>query len=303
MTPPLSGTAMVDAVLTWKPSPRKTTVTLPKGATDCHCHIFGPQDVFPFDPASGFKPADAPKEALFALHDQMGIERCVIVQSGCHGHDNRVVADAIAARPGRYLGIALAPADIEATQLKALDNQGFRGLRFNYMSHLAPGADRDALRALAPRLADLGWHLQIHMEDRLIAPMTPWLADLPVPVVIDHFGRIDASRPRDQAEFQALLRLLDHEHLWCKVSGSERASRQDPPYDDAVPYAREVVQRFPDRVLWGTDWPHPNFRADPPDDGDLFDLLPRIAPTEALMQSLLVENPERLYGFGQGTHT
>ncbi|MEI4470120.1 amidohydrolase family protein [Frigidibacter sp. MR17.24] len=288
---------MTDQPLTWHPSPRMTAVTLPRGATDCHCHVFGPQAVFPYAASSGFKPADAPKEALFALHDRMGIERCVIVQSGCHGFDNSVVADAIAARPGRYLGIALAPPDIATEALRRLDAQGFRGLRFNYMSHLAPGADGAALRALAPRLADLGWHLQLHMEAGLIEAMTPDLVDLPVPVVIDHIGRIDASQGRDQPEFEALLRLLDHDHLWCKVSGSERASRAEPPYDDAVPFAREVVERHPDRVVWGTDWPHPNYRAAPPDDGDLFDLLPRIAPGPGQLQALMVDNPARLYGF------
>ena len=288
---------MSDRPLTWHSSPRKTTTVLPKGAADCHCHVFGPQARFPFAAESALKPADAPKEALFALHDKMGIDRCVIVQSGVHGFDNSVVADAIAARPGRYLGVALAPANVGMDKLRELDAQGFRGVRFNYMSHLAPGADAGALRALAPRLADLGWHLQVHMEDSLIAPMAADLAKLPVPVVIDHIGRIDASKGRDQAEFDALLRLLDHDHLWCKVSGSERASRAEPPYADAVPFAAEVVERFPDRVVWGTDWPHPNYRAAPPDDGDLFDLLPHIAPTAALMQALMVDNPARLYGF------
>jgi 2-pyrone-4,6-dicarboxylate lactonase len=288
---------MTDGALTWKPAPRRTAVKLPRGAADCHCHVFGPQAIFSYAQSSSFKPADAPKEALFALHDMMGIERCVIVQSGCHGFDNRVVADAIAARPGRYLGIALTRPEVTIQQLRALDAQGFRGVRFNYMSHLAPGAENDQLRTLAPRLADLGWHLQIHMEDKLIETLAPILSDLPVTVVIDHMGRIDASRGRSQSEFDALLRLLDRDHVWCKVSGSERASRQDPPYADAVPFAREIGKRFPRRVVWGTDWPHPNYRAAPPDDGDLFDLLPEIAPTPALMQALLVDNPTELYGF------
>lgn len=288
---------MPEGELTWKRTPRKSTVTLPAGATDCHCHVFGPQARFPYAASSGFKPADAPKEALFALHDMMGIARCVIVQSGCHGFDNSAVADAIAARPGRYLGVALAPPDVPDADLRRLYSQGFRGLRFNYMSHLAPGADAAQLKALAPRLADLGWHLQIHMEDRLIAELAPVLATLPVTVVIDHFGRINASKGRAQEPFETLLRLLDRDHVWCKVSGVERASRQEPPYADAVPFAREVLSRNPDRTIWGTDWPHPNYRADPPDDGDLFDLLTGIAPAEPLMQALMVENPARLYGF------
>ncbi|MBL1421272.1 MAG: amidohydrolase family protein [Alphaproteobacteria bacterium] len=288
---------MTNRPLTWLHDPHPTTTLLPKGATDCHCHVFGPIVQFPYAQGSGFKPADAPKEALFALHDQMGIERCVIVQSGCHGFDNSVVVDAMQARPGRYLGIALAPVNISDVALDTLAHQGFRGVRFNYMAHLAPGASDDELRTLAPRLADRGMHLQLHMEADLIEVLTPVLASLPVPVVIDHIGRIDASKGRDQKPFQVLLRLLDNPHVWCKVSGSERASRQDPPYADALPFAHSIVERFGDRVLWGTDWPHPNFRSDPPDDGDLFDLLPQIAPDASTLQALMVDNPTKLFRF------
>ncbi len=288
---------MTDRPLTWKQDPRMTTAVLPKGATDCHCHVFGPTSRFPYTDTNSYKPADAPKEALFSLHDRMGIDRCVIVQSAVHGYDNSVVVDAMEARPGRYLGIALAPPDVDDATLDTLAAQGFRGMRFNYMAHLAPGASDDALRALAPRLADRGMHLQVHMDSGLIESLTPVLTGLPVTVVIDHFGRVDASKGMDQAPYQALLHLLDHANMWCKVSGSERASRQEPPYADAMPFAREIVARFGDRVVWGTDWPHPNYRADPPDDGDLFDLLPQIAPDAAALQALMVDNPTKLYRF------
>lgn len=288
---------MADRVMTWHPKPHPTTSTLPKHATDCHCHVFGPVDTFPFAKCSGFTPSDAPKEALFALHDSMGIERCVVVQSGCHGFDNSVVIDVMQARPGRYLGIALAPATVSDAALDTFAHQGFRGVRFNYMAHLTPGATEDQLRSLAPRLADRGMHLQLHMEASLIAGLAPVISALPVTVVIDHMGRVDASNGQDQAPFQALLQLLDKPHLWCKVSGSERASRQEPPYSDAVPFAQSIVERFGDRVVWGTDWPHPNYRTDPPDDGDLFDLLPRIAPTTSALRALMVDNPNKLYRF------
>lgn len=288
---------MTTPELTWKPNPRRTKTVLPAGATDAHCHVFGPVAQFPYEPTAKFKPADAPAEALFRLHDQMGITRCVIVQSGCHGFDNSVVADAMAKRPGRYLGVALVAPEVSEAELDRLDAQGFRGVRFNYMSHLAPGATAEQLAALAPRLAARGWHIQIHMEDTLIADMTPVLSQLPVRVVVDHIGRVDASKGLDQPAFQAYLKLLDHDHIWSKVSGCERISRQDPPYADAVPFARKVAETFPERTVWGTDWPHPNFRADPPDDGDLFDLIPQIATTDALLQAIMVDNPAQLYGF------
>lgn len=288
---------MLERELTWKPAPRTTTTRLPAGATDCHCHIFGPVSRFPYAVESGFKPADAPKEALFALHEQMGISRAVVVQSGCHGFDNTVVADALAARQGRYLGVALIRPDADDATLDVLAAQGFRGVRFNYMAHLRPGASGAELKVLAPRLADRGMHLQIHLDASLIAPMFSLLRQLPCTVVIDHMGRVDASLGIEQAPFQTLLRLLDAKNLWCKVSASERISRQDPPYKDAWPFARAIVSRFADRVVWGSDWPHPNFRAAPPDDGDLFDLLPIIAPTESALAALMVDNPTRLYRF------
>ncbi len=285
---------------TWMPDPSPSGVVLPPGATDTHCHVFGPTARFPYAAASRFRPGDAPKEALFALHDRFGIQRCVVVQSGCHGYDNAVVEDAMAARAGRYLGIALAPPKVPDAELDRLASRGFRGIRFNYMSHLDPGATPDEIKALAARLADREMHLQIHMDAALIADMAPLLARLPVPVVIDHFGRIDASEGAEPVGWAELRRLLEHPHLWVKVSGTERASRQDAPYDDAVPFARRLVADHPDRVLWGTDWPHPNFRADPPDDdGVLVSLLARIAPTAPELQALLVDNPNRLYRFSE----
>ncbi len=283
--------------ITYHPDPTPPKIQLPPGACDAHCHVFGPTAVFPYAPEARFRPGDAPKERLFALHDMAGIQRCVVVQSGCHGFDNGVTADVLAARPGRYRGVALLPADVEDDRIRRLHGQGFRGVRFNYMAHLQGGPGPEALKALAGRLADHEWHLQIHMDSALIADMAPVLGNMPVPVVIDHMGRIDASQGLDQPAFQALQRLLDRESVWVKVSGSERASRQDAPYADALPFARRLVERFPAQVLWGTDWPHPNFRAAPPDDGVLFDLLPEIAPTEALLAGLMVDNPMRLYRF------
>ena len=278
------------------PSPSRPALRLPPGACDAHCHIFGPEARFPFDARAPFVPGDAPKEKLFALHEMLGIERCVIVQSTCHGFDNAVVADAIAAKGGSYLGVALAPTTVTDDALRRLDAQGFRGLRFNFMKHLGAATPVEPIVGLSPRLAELGWHLQVHFDSSLIGELAPWLTRSSVPVVIDHMGRVDASLGLQQEPFQALLRLMDNPRMWVKVSGLDRLSRAGAPYTDAVPFARSLVERFGDRTLWGTDWPHPNTTT-APDDGVLTDALAQIAPAPAERLALLVDNPQRLYRF------
>jgi 2-pyrone-4,6-dicarboxylate lactonase len=279
------------------PNPRRPRLALPAHACNAHCHVFGPQARFPFAPERTFTPVDAPKETLFALHDLLGIERCVVVQSNCHGFDNSAAEDAIAARAGAYRGIALLPSTVNDAELRRLDTAGFRGVRFNYMRHLGQGTPIEEVIALGARLVDLGWHLQIHFDSTLIEDLAPTLRRSPVTVVIDHMGRIDASRGVDQPAFQALRSLLRDPRFWVKVSGSERASRQGPPYTDAVPFARILVDEFGDRVVWGTDWPHPNFSGPVPDDGELVDLIGEFAPRAEQRQALLVDNPQHLYGF------
>jgi 2-pyrone-4,6-dicarboxylate lactonase len=278
-------------------SPGKPKQKLPAGACDAHVHVFGPRARFPFAQERRYTPADAPKELLFKLHEHLGIQHCVIVQPACHGTDNSVTADAIAATGGAYKGVALVPLSISDTELKRLDAAGLCGARFHYMGHLAKGPGVNEVIAFGKRLAPLGWHLQVHMEASLIAELTPALRRSPVPVVIDHMGRIDASLGVDQSAFHALLALLEDENLWVKVSGIDRISRQGPPYADAVPFARKLVAEFGDRCVWGTDWPHPNHQGPVPDDGTLVDTLTEIASGDAAQQALLVDNPQRLYRF------
>jgi 2-pyrone-4,6-dicarboxylate lactonase len=285
-----------DRAPSFHPSPSTPKLRLPSGACDAHVHVFGPHAVFPFAANRPFTPADAPKEKLFAMHSRMGIEHCVIVQSTCHGYDNRVVADAIAAKQGAYCGVALLPVTVSDSELKRLDAQGFCGVRFNFMKHLGKGAGIGDAIALGERLAKLGWHLQLHFESSLIEELDPWLRRSAVPVIIDHMGRVDASLGLDQPDFRHLLDLMRDEKIWIKVSGSERLSRRPPPWEDAVPFARKLVAEFGDRTLWGTDWPHPNL-AVVPDDGMLVDLLAEIAPSEAQRRALLVDNPRRFYRF------
>jgi len=278
-------------------SPRRPKLKLPPGACNAHVHVFGPGARFPYRPGRPFTPADAPKEALFALHDFLGIEHCVIVHTAAHGTDNSATADALAAKGGAYRGVALVPVTISDAELKHLDMQGFRGARFHYMAHLAQAAPIDEFIAFGKRLADIGWHLQIHMQADLIAEMTPAIRRSPVPVVIDHMGRIDASLGLEHRAFRALLDLMQDRNVWVKVSGCDRATRQGPPYADAVPFARKLVAEFGDRCVWGLDWPHPNHQGPIPDDGELVDLLAEIAPSERALHALTVDNPQRFYKF------
>ena len=283
--------------MSFNPSPSKPRLKLPPGACDTHFHVFGPQQRFPFAPDRSYTPAgDAPKETLFALHKHLGISRGVVVQSAAHGFDNAAAAGLIAARRNDYAGVALVPASLSSRELKRLDEQGFRGARFHFTRHLGTTAPIEEVMRLAARLADIGWHLQIHYIGDLLGELAPSLQRSPVPVVIDHMGRADAEQGLDQAPFRGLLKLLEDKKIWVKVSGAERVSRDGTPYADAVPYGRKLVETFSDRVLWGTDWPHPNLKA-VPDDGILVDLIAQMASSDAQKQALLVDNPRRFYGF------
>jgi 2-pyrone-4,6-dicarboxylate lactonase len=286
---------MSDPKPSYHHNPTEPKLKLPAGSCDAHFHVFGPKAKFPFDPKAPYTPADAPKEVLIDRHMFLGIERGVVVQSAAHGMDNSAAADLLAERKGKYLGVALAPVNADMAELKKLDAQGFRGVRFNFVQHLGRGpAIADVLK-LSSKLASLGWHLQLHVEPSMIVKMTPELKLSPVPVVIDHMGRIDASRGLDQPEFKHLLKLLEDKRVWVKVSGLERASRQGAPYSDAVPFARKLVAEAGDRCVWGSDWPHPNLEAIP-DDGTLVDLIGEFT-NEAQRQALLVDNPQKLYKF------
>ena len=291
--------AFVQVPPSYTSSPSKPKLRLPAGACDTHVHVFGPSDKFPFSPTRAFTPSDTPKDALFALHAMLGIERCVIVQSNAHGFDNSAVADAIAAKGGSYLGVALVPTTVAGEELRRLAAAGFRGVRFNYAHHLGRGAPIEEVIALSPRLAASGMHLQIHFEPDLLGDLAPWLKRSAVPVVIDHMGRMDAAAGLDQPEFRQLLALLQDEKFHIKVSGCDRITRQGPPYADAVPFARKLVAEFGDRPFWGTDWPHPNHTGPVPDDGVLVDIIGEIAPFERARQALLVDNPQRFYRFGR----
>lgn len=281
-------------ILTYDLEPRAPSFTPPPGTCDSHVHVFGPRDRFPYADKRSFTPVDAPKESLFALHRTLGIDRCVIVQTALHGFDNRVVEDAIAAGAGRYLGVALVQASVEDAELARLAAAGFRGVRFNFMAHL-PGTPVEDVIALSRRLAPLGMHLQVHFDSKLVHTVGAALAQSAVPVVVDHIGRVDAALGAGHEDFVALRRLLANPLFRVKVSGVDRIATRDT-YDQGVALARILVEEFPERCFWGTDWPHPN-HTHRPDDAALVELLPLIAPDPALRHKLLVSNPATFYRF------
>ena len=283
--------------LVFHPSPSKPTFRPPPGAVDAHCHVFGPGDVFPYAPERKYTPCDAPKEKLWELRDYLGFERNVIVQATCHGADNRALVDALKASNGRARGVATVKQDVTDEELHELNAAGVRGVRFNFVKRLVDTTPRDVLLSIAERIKPLGWHIVIYFEAQELPELYEFFTSLPTTVVVDHMGRPDVAKPADGPEFDLFVRLLrEHPNFWSKVSCPERLTKSGPDaYDDVVPFARRIVETFPGRVLWGTDWPHPNMKSHMPDDGKLVDFIPRIARTAELQRKLLVDNPLALY--------
>ncbi len=293
-----TGTFRKDADwLDFDPAPSRPRFVPPPGAVDAHCHVFGPGDRFPYAPERKYTPCDAGKERLFALRDFLGFERNVIVQATCHGADNRALVDALRTAGDRARGIATVRDSVGDAELQELHAAGVRGVRFNFVRRLVDPKPDAYYHRIIERIAALGWQVVVYFEAADLAERWDFFTSLPTTVVVDHMGRPDVTQPVDGPEFQRFVRLMaEHENVWSKVSCPERLSRQGPPgYDDVVPFARHLVERFPDRVLWGTDWPHPNMKQHMPDDGALVDFIPRIAPTAELQHRLLVDNPMRLY--------
>ena len=290
--------------LTYHASPSTPVFKVPAGSVDAHCHVFGPGRDFPYAPERKYTPCDASRTQLFALRDLLGFERNVVVQATCHGSDNRALLDALEHSEGRARGVATIKRSITDAQLRALHAAGVRGTRFNFVKRLVDFTPRDELMEIAQRIAPLGWHVVVYFEARDLPELWDFFSVLPTQVIVDHMGRPDVNQPVDGPEFARFIRLMrEHPNIWSKVSCPERLSATGPPalggernaYRDVVPFARRLVEEFPDRVLWGTDWPHPNLKDHMPDDGLLVDWIPHIATTEALRRRLLVDNPVNLY--------
>ena len=294
--------------LDWYAGPAQPTFQVPAGAVDAHCHVFGPGAKFPFAPERKYTPCDASKQQLYALRDQLGFARNVVVQATCHGADNRAMVDALVHSSGKARGVASVKRSVTDDELQAMHAAGVRGVRFNFVKRLVDFTPKHELLEIASRIAPLGWHVLIYFEAVDLPELWDFFTavsdDLATTVVVDHMGRPDVGKPASGPEFERFVKLMrEHPNVWSKVSCPERLSRAGPnalngeqaAYRDVLPFARRIVETFPDRVLWGTDWPHPNLKDHMPDDGLLVDFIPHIAVTPELRRKLLVDNPMRLY--------
>ena len=290
--------------LDWTATPSKPHFAVPPGSVDAHCHVFGPGAVFPYAAGRKYTPCDASRQQLVALRDHLGLARNVVVQATCHGTDNRAMVDALKHADGRARGVATVKRTVTDHELDYMHACGVRGVRFNFVRRLVDFTPRDELLEIAGRIAPLGWHVVVYFEAVDLPELWDFFTALPTVVVVDHMGRPDVGQPVDGPEFELFVKLMrEHGNVWSKVSCPERLSLAGPPaldgesapYRDVVPFARRIVETFPDRVLWGTDWPHPNLKDHMPDDGLLVDFIPHIAVTPELQKKLLVDNPMRLY--------
>ena len=279
------------------PNTRKPKFKPPLLACDAHCHIFGPASKFPYAPDASYHPPDSPFEGLQRLHQILGLERAVIVHASCHGSDMRVTLDGIARSKGKYRGTAIIDESYGDKEFRQMDDGGIRAVRFNFVQHLGGRPDMAFFQRTVARVKEMGWHLILHLDATDLVEFDAMFKKIPVPMVIDHMGRVKASDGLDQQPFKVLLEWMKNERFWVKVCGPERVSSLGPPFTDAVPFARKLIEAAPDRILWGTDWPHPNVGRHMPNDGDLLDLFAQMAPEPDLQKKILVDNPARLYGF------
>ena len=279
------------------PNTRAPGFTPPPNACDSHCHIFGPADQYPFAPERSYTPPDSGLDKFKALQKTLGLTRAVLVNASCHGTDNTVILDAIAQSGGRYRGVANVDDGFTTADLQVLNDGGIRGCRFNFVKHLGGIPNLDAFHRIVARIRPLGWHVVLHFDARDLLRFKDMLLNLAVPFIIDHMGRVPTRDGLDQQPFMNLLGIARLDNCWVKVSGPERIAWEGPPFTSAVPFARAIIEVAPERSLWGTDWPHPNIKRHMPNDGDLVDLIPLMAPTREGRRKLLVDNPHRLYGF------
>ena len=269
----------------------------PAGAADCHFHVFGPEAEYPYAARRRYTPARVLESDYKKMAGVLGLERGVVVQASPYGADNARVLEAVRVLGPGYVGVGVVDADVTEDGLDELTRRGICGARINSASGGVSGIER--MEELAARIKDFGWHVQFHIHAGQLAELEPEIRRLPVDAVFDHMGLVPAGASPAHPDFRLLLGLLERGNTWVKLSGADRISRSGSPYRDAVSVARALMDAAPERVVWGTDWPHTNVKPVIPNDGDLMDLLAEFAPDEQMRRKILVENPCALYGFGE----
>ena len=288
---------MVEAAVCLGPSaPSRPRVAVPERAWDTHFHVLGPRPRFPYASQRKYTPPDAPLESALALHDALGIARGFVVHANTHGFDNAAVLDAVARSDGRYVAVVRLDASATERECRRLHSLGARGVRFAFNPQHGGSLDTDVFDHALRCVDGLGWFVELHFEGAALPALAPWLRSIPANIVIDHIGRIDSSLGLQQEPFTTLVELAKRDNVWIKLSGVDRITGQGYPYDDVVPFAHRLLEVAPQRLLWGSDWPHTGvFDASRmPDDGLLLDALARLVPDDQLRSNVLVQNVERL---------
>ena len=281
------------------PNPRKASFDVPAGACDTHVHVFGPPHRFAYASVRNYTPPAVPVEHLMNMMDIVGLDRAVVVQPSAHGTDNAVTLNALSVGGGRFRGVIKVSGAETDAELERMHESGVRGVRYTFVAALRGKVDLALADRMGLRIAPMGWNTVLHMDRAFLTECHDWLDAQTMATVIDHFGRVEIGEGTAQPAFQALLRIMEKDNFWVKISGADRHSAAGFPWHDMLPFAHALIEAAPDRVIWGTDWPHSNIMRPgrTPNDGDLLDLMTAYAPDAAMRRKILVDNPARLYQF------
>ena len=281
------------------PNPRKPKFRAPPGACDTHCHIFGPPDIFPYSENRRYTPPAAPLDHYLQMLDIIGVERGIVVQPNAHATDNAVSLDAIARSNGRLLGVGRVDDDTTDKEIEQMHAGGIRSVRFEFVSGRAGSANEPLFDRVMKRVAPYGWAIELHTDPKVMVEHIDWFKSIKANAIVDHFARLQTTDGIDQPAFKLLLELMKRDNYWVKISGADERTPSGYPYPEIVPYAHALIKIAPDRVIWGTNWPHSNIfePGEIPNDGLLLDLMLDFAPDEAVRNRILVDNPARLFGF------
>jgi 2-pyrone-4,6-dicarboxylate lactonase len=281
------------------PNPKTPRLAMPKGACDSHFHVYGPPNIFPFTDKRRYTPPAAPVEHYLQVADVLGLERGVMVQPNVHGFDTAITIDAVEKSGGRLFGMIRADPKLSAEQYRALHAKGVRGIRFNIAHHLGDVFDEDGYFRIVAKVEPLGWPIDLHLDADQLEARIPMIRKTNLPVIIDHMARVKAELGPLDPYAKVLIDLAGEKNVYMKLSGANRIMARGASFGQVVPIAQALIAKAPDRMIWGTDWPHSDVfePGKMPNDGDLVDMLLDYAPDETVRRKILVDNPANLFGF------